>query len=212
MITVWGRITSSNVQLVMQTLAELGLEAERIDAGGKFGGTDTPEFRAMNPNGLVPVLKDGDLVLWESAAILRYLAARYGDAAFWPADPARRAELDVWAEWIKSSFTPVFQYGVFWTLVRTPRAERDAERLAAHVAETARLAPMLDARLGAGPWLGGADFTFADVMAGHLLYRYYTLEFDRAETPRLDAYYARLTERPAYRAFAMVSYEPLRVD
>lgn len=212
MITVWGRITSSNVQLVMQTLAELGLEAERIDAGGKFGGTDTAAFRAMNPNGLVPVLRDGDLVLFESAAILRYLAARYGDAAFWPTDPARRAELDVWAEWIKSTFQASFQYGVFWILVRTPRAARDPERLAASVAETARLAAMLDARLGAGPWLGGEDFTFADVMAGHLLYRYYTLEFDRAETPNLDAYYARLTARPAYRAAAMVSYEPLRVD
>ena len=90
MITVWGRATSSNVQIVMWALGELGLEANRIDVGGAYGGTDTAEYRALNPNGLVPTFRDDEVTLWESAAILRYLAARHGDEAFWPRDPVRR--------------------------------------------------------------------------------------------------------------------------
>ena len=104
MITIWGRNTSSNVQVVMWAVAELGLEHERIDWGGAFGGNDDPEYRAMNPNGVVPTIRDGELVMWESPAILRYLGARYGDEGFWPADPAERARLDMWAEWVKTSF------------------------------------------------------------------------------------------------------------
>ena len=93
MLTIWGRNTSSNVQTVMWAVAELGLEHERVDWGGAFGGNDAPDYRAMNPNGLIPVMRDGDTVLWESPVIVRYLGARYGDEAFWPSDPchARRA-------------------------------------------------------------------------------------------------------------------------
>jgi glutathione S-transferase len=124
MITIWGRNTSSNVQVAMWAIAELGLEHERIDWGGKFGGNDDPEYRAMNPNGLVPTVRDGDLVLWESPAILRYLGARYGGEGFWPADPAERARLDMWAEWAKTSICPPLIYQVFWQLVRTPEDQR----------------------------------------------------------------------------------------
>ena len=105
MLTIYGRATSSNVQLVMWAIAELDLPYERLDYGHIHGGNDTPEFRAMNPRGLVPVLKDGDLIVWESTAILRYLAAAYGGGgAFWPADPALRARIDMWAEWGKTNF------------------------------------------------------------------------------------------------------------
>ena len=95
MITVYGRATSSNVQIAMWTIGEIGLEYERLDIGHSYGGNDTPEYLAMNPNGLVPTIRDGDLVLWEAAAIMRYLAARYGDEDFWPRDPAVRAPLDM---------------------------------------------------------------------------------------------------------------------
>lgn len=212
MITVWGRKTSSNVQLAMWTLAELGLETERHDVGGKFGGLDTPDYLAMNPNALIPVLRDGDVTVWESMAILRYLGARYGDAGFWPADPGARAMLDMWAEWIKTTWSPVVQAGLFWQLVRTPKAQRTAENMAALTAQAKTLAGRLDARIGTGPWMAGETFGFADIAVGHLLYRYYTLEIERAETPNLDAYYQRLTERPAYAEHSMVSYDSLRVE
>lgn len=207
MIEVWGRATSSNVQAVMWAVGELGLDFERHDLGHAYGGLDAPEYRAMNPNGLIPTMRDGDLVLWESAAIVRYLAGRYGGGTFWPADPARRAPLDMWAEWIKTTFGPAFNGRVFWPLIRGgPSADLDEA-----VALVKALAGRLNARIGDGPWLDGEAFTFADVMAGHLLYRYYTLDFDRAETPALDAYHARLQARPAFAEHVEVSFEPLRV-
>ncbi|MEX0408088.1 glutathione S-transferase family protein [Aquibium sp. LZ166] len=212
MIKVWGRATSSNVQAVMWALAEIGLDCDRVDVGGAFGGTDTQEYRRMNPNGLVPVLQDGDLTLFESAAIVRYLGARYGSEAFWPTDPARRAPLDVWAEWIKTTFGPAFLPGIFWPLIGQKPGERDAEAFAASQAKVKRLAGMLDERLGqmTTPFLGGETPCFADMIVGMPLYRYFTLDFDRADTPHLRAYYDRLTQRPAYAKRVMVSYESLR--
>lgn len=212
MITVWGRATSSNVQTVMWAVAELGLEHRRVDWGGEFGGNDDPEFRAMNPNGLIPVLKDGDTVLWESPAIVRYLGARYGNQRFWPQDPGRRARLDMWAEWVKTSVAPQLIYKVFWQLVRTRAAERDGKAVAAAAEALKQLMPRLDARLADGAYLGGDDLCFADIIAGHVLYRYMTLDFGKASTPHLDAYYARLAARPAYAEHVMVSYQSLRAE
>lgn len=211
MLTIWGRNTSSNVQIVMWAVGELGLAHQRIDWGGKFGGNDDPDYRRMNPNGLIPTIRDGDTVVWESAAILRYLAARYGDEAFWPSDPAKRAPLDMWAEWIKTSFAPPLINQLFWQLIRTPAAQRDQAAIADGAAKLGRLAPTLDARLGAGPYLNGEQLSFADIMIGHTLYRYFTLDFARADTPNLAAYYERLQQRPAYREHVMVSYDSLRV-
>lgn len=208
-VTVWGRATSSNVQMVMWAAAELGLDVTRHDVGHSYGGNDTADYLARNPMGLVPVLEDGDLVLFESAAIVRYLAARYGDAGFWPA-PERRAPLDVWAEWIKTTFGRALLVGVFYPLVRHDPAQLDRGALAQSVAEVNRLAGMLDARLGAGPYLGGAALSWADMACGHLLYRFFDLPFERADLPALEAYYKRLCDRPAYRTHVMVSYEPLR--
>ncbi len=210
MITVYGRATSSNVQAVMWCAAELGLEVERLDIGHVHGGNDTAEFLAMNPNGLVPVLKDGEVVLFENGAIVRYLAARYGDASFWPADPAVRGPLDVWAEWIKTTFAPAILPGLFYPLVRLDPATVTAAQVQAGAAAVNRLAAMLDARIGAGPWLAGDALTWADIQCGHLLYRYFELPFERPDLPALRAYYDRLCARPAYDTHVRVSYEPLR--
>lgn len=210
MITVYGRATSSNVQAVMWGIGELGLDAERLDYGHVFGGTDTPEYRAMNPNGLVPVLRDGDLVLFESAAILRYLGSRYGCFPFWPEDPVARAPVDMWAEWAKTTLTRDFNVPVFWAVVRTAPSKRDPEALVAALIRLDASLDILEARIGDGPWLMGADFTLADIACGHTLYRYYTIDIPRRTRPRLDAYYQRLTQRPAFAAHVMVSYEPLR--
>jgi glutathione S-transferase len=210
MIEIWGRNTSSNVQLVMWAVAELGLEHQRIDRGGTFGGLNDPEYRKLNPHGLIPTIRDGDHVVWESAAILRYLAARYGSETFWPGDPAQRAPLDMWAEWIKTSFAPTLINRVFWQLIRTPPAERDQAVISEGVARLKHLAVLLDARLDPGPYLNGAQPCFADIMIGHTLYRYFTVDFERADTPNLERYYRRLQESPAYRNHVMVSYESLR--
>jgi glutathione S-transferase len=213
MLTVYGRATSSNVQLVMWTLAELGLDCERLDYGHAHGGLDTPEFGAMNPHRKVPVLCDGDLVIWESTAILRYLAARYGDGgAFWPADPALRAPVDMWAEWGKTTLTAGFTHPIFWPRVRTPANQRDEAALAAAItAFDGHLVRLAD-QLGEQPCICGGTLTAADIVAGHLLYRWFTIDIPRAANPTVEAYYDRLTRRPAYRDTVMISYDALRVE
>ncbi|MEM6440586.1 MAG: glutathione S-transferase family protein [Pseudomonadota bacterium] len=207
-ITVWGRATSSNVQIVMWTLAELGLldRTTRLDVGHSYGGVDTPEYLAMNPNGRVPVLRDGDgTALFESGAIVRYLCARYGAPAFWPADPAARAPLDMWCEWVKVTLGAAFTSGIFMPY----RARHDPAP--ADVEEVNRLAAILDARIGDGPWMTGKTFGLADLFAGHLMYRFHTLPFDRAPQANLAAYYDRLQARPAFVEHVMVDYSGLRV-
>lgn len=212
MITVWGRPTSSNVQLVMWATAELGLEPHRIDVGGAFGGTDTAAFKAMNPNGLIPVMEDKDVVVFESAAILRYLAAKYGDASFWPDDPGKRAVLDSWAEWTKTTLCPVLIYQVFWTLVRTPSAERDLTALEQQVQKLGELMQLATNQIGENEFLCGNTLSFADIMFGHTLFRYYTLPISRPDLPILQAYYERISSREAYKNHVMIDYSSLQVE
>ncbi len=110
----------------MWAIAELGLPVTRHDVGGRHGGTDTPEFVAMNPNRTVPVLRDGNVTLWESAAILRYLANRHAlGTPFWPGDLGRRSDVDRWAEWAKVEVAQAFTVPIFWRVVRTAPAARD---------------------------------------------------------------------------------------
>lgn len=213
MLTVWGRRTSSNVQALMWCIGELGLPYRRIDAGHRHGGTDTPEFLAMNPNGTVPVLRDGDgAPLWETGAILRYLAARHGDDRFWPADPVRRAQVDKWAEWAKINIAMGFTAPVFWRVVRTAPRDRDPTAIAAALGTLQPFLAIAEAQLSRHAYLAGEDFTLADIQFGHVLYRYFDIAIARADLPALRRYYDALAQRPAFREHVMVSYEELRVS
>lgn len=155
----------------MWLLGELGLEHERIDAGGRFGGLDTPAFGALNPNRKVPVLKDGDLVLWESQTILRYLAARYGTGTFWPEDPGERALVDRWTDWAATALQPAFM-DVFWGYFRTPPEQRDWALINDGLARTARLFTLMDEVLSRQPWLSGERLTMGDIPAACTLCRW----------------------------------------
>lgn len=210
MITVYGRATSLNVQVVMWTLAELDQPCERLDFGHAYGGLDTPEFRAMNPNGLVPVLKDDQVTLFESGAIVRYLASRHARVPFWPEDPVARAPIDMWAEWGKTTLQRDFQGPVFWKAIRTPPADWDPAAIADELAVLDRDLAILEGRLGDAPFLMGGDLTVADVIVAPVLYRYFTLDIPRATGPAIAAYYQRMTERPAYAAHVMIPYDVLR--
>ena len=210
MLTIWGRADSSNVQALMWCVAELGLPHRRIDAGHRFGGTDTPEFLAMNPNGTVPVLQDGDAPpLWETGAILRYLAGRYGPESFWPADPVARADVDRWAEWAKINIALGFTGPVFWPVWRFPES-RDPVALERALSALDAKLRIAEDRLSRHPFLVGDTLTLADIQFGHILYRYFTIDIARPALPALASYCARLTERPAYRQHVMVSFEALR--
>lgn len=209
-LTVYGRATSSNVQAVMWGAAELGLTPERLDFGFNFGGTDTPEFRAMSPHALVPVLKDGDLVIWESCAILRYLAATYGDGgAFWPADPAARSQVDMWAEWGKTTLAPTLINQIFWPRVRLPAVDRDLAAMDAGILKVAGQLEILADQLK-GDFVRGEALTLADIIVGHILFRWFSMEIDRPANPVVEGYYDRLTRRPAYAQHVMVDYSVLR--
>ena len=212
MLTVWGRKTSSNVQALMWCIGELGLPYTRHDIGHRYGGNDTAAFLAMNPNGVVPVLRDGDAEpLWETGAILRYLAGSYGAAPFWPVDGLARAQIDKWAEWSKINLTLNFSGPIFGPLVRTAPASRDPAAIARAVTKLDGILAIAEAQLARGSFLAGNDFTLADIQFGHLLFRYFDISIPRPDRPALRCYYEALTARPAYREHVMVSYEELRV-
>lgn len=205
---LWGRASSVNVQKVMWALAECGLAHERIDAGGRYGRTGDDAFGAMNPNRRVPVWEEAGLVLWESHAILRHLG-RGPAAALWPDEPAARARADQWMEFTSTTLLPAF-VGVFWQVVRTPEAERSADVLAGHLAALDAATGVLEARLAEAPFLAGDALSLGDIAAGAPMYRYFDIAVPRPERPALAAWYARLTERPAYRETVMTRYDELR--
>jgi glutathione S-transferase len=208
-ITLWGRLSSANVQKAVWALEELGLSYEHVPLGGRFGGTNDPTYLAMNPNGLVPTLRDGDLILWESHAIVRYLAATYGVDSLFPADPRERAIVDQWTDWTATTFQPAW-INVFWLLVRTPALDQDRAAIDKAVAATSRYFGILDQRLGQAPFLGGDRLTYADIVAGVSLYRWTTMEIDRPLLPNVEYWHARLSERAAFRKAVNVDYEELR--
>jgi glutathione S-transferase len=213
MITVFGRATSSNVQMVMWAVAELGLEHKRLDYGHIHGGTDSAEFLAMNPRGRVPVLKDGDLVIWESAAILRYLAAAYGQGdSFWPADAKKRALVDMWAEWGKNELSQAFTVPIFWSRVRTPAAMRNQKALESAIADFETHLDLLESQLTGREFILGDGFTVADIVIGHLLFRWFDMDIPRRPRPEIERYYESLASRPAYQNHVMIPYGSLQAE
>jgi glutathione S-transferase len=206
---LWGRATSVNVQKVLWALAEVGQEVERIDAGGSYGGLDSDVYSAMNPNRRVPTLEDGDLVLWESNVIVRYLASVHGRGSLYPDDAAKAALADQWMDWMQTTLSPVF-IPLFWEAVRKPPSQRSHERIAELADEAGRLYTILDRRLAEASWLGGDAFSMGDIPAGATLYRWYTMDILRPNLPRLAEWYDRLSKRSAYRTAVMTSYDPLR--
>lgn len=210
MLTIWGRANSANVQKPMWLIGELGLEHRRIDVGGPFGGLDAPEFRELTPHRVIPVLQDDDLTVWESTAILRYLAEIYGDDALWPVDAKDRARIDMWIDWTNTSWVPAITQ-LFNAYVRTPTANRAPAALQRVVNAAGAVAQRADEQLAGRPFLAADHFTLADIAFGVLLFRFFTLETPRPDLPNLQRYYAALQERPAYRDHAMIDYEAMRV-
>jgi glutathione S-transferase len=211
MLTVWGCMTSSNVQALMWCIGELELPFRRHDVGHRYGGNRTPEFLAMNPNGTIPVLKDEDgEPLWETGAILRYLGTRYGGASFWPDVLEQRTRVDKWAEWSKINVAPNFTAPIFYRMVRVAPRDRDAAAIDAAMRLLVSKLDIAEAQVARHAFLAGDDFTLADIQFGHVLYRYFDIAIDRPDHPALRRYYDRLAARPAFRAHVMVSYEELK--
>jgi glutathione S-transferase len=210
MITIWGRRSSFNVQKVLWLADELGLTYEHIPAGGDHRRLDEPAFRRMNPNGLVPVLQDGDLSIWESHAILRYLAARHGSAHFWAADPAARSYVDRWMDWSQTALQPAFLGGIFWGYYRTPEAQRNGPQIQKDLNRCKLLFLQLDNALAGREYLLGHRLSLADMPAATSLYRYFELDIERPALPNVEAWYERLKIRPAYQRNVMLPFGELK--
>lgn len=202
MLKVWGRVNSINVQKVLWALAELRVPCERVDAGLAFGVVNEPFYVKMNPNSRVPVIDDDGFVLWESNAIVRYLANKHGAGSLWPDDPHVRADSDRWMDWaanhIGPSITPVF-----WGLIRTPPEKRNMAQIEAEAEKLGQIFGVLEHSLGDKAYVAGPEFTMGDIVVGVYLYRWNALAVKRPSLPRVEAYYERLKQRAPFQQHIM---------
>ena len=203
MLRIWGRNNSINVQKVMWCIGELGLVHERIDAGREFGQTGEDWYRKMNPNGLVPVIDDRGFVLWESNAIVRYLAETYDQGGRCPSDPKQRALAGQWMDWATTILAAPMTVA-FWQLVRTPEAERDMDAVAKAAEALGKHYAVLNRHLDSRLYMLGERLTMADIPVGAFVHRWYALDVPHADLPSLRAWYQRLTEREAFQTHVML--------
>ncbi len=194
MITLWGRSTSSNVQKILWILAELGIPYEQIQVGREHGSNDEAWYRAMNPNGLVPTIRDGDLVLWESHAILRYLAASTeGGERLYPRGPLARAKIEQWMDWQLSVMVPAIG-PVFWGLVRPPATGPDMPAILAAAKRLGEVWAMPEATLSRSDYLAGPTLTLADIALGNAVHRFLSFPIERPDLPNVARWYQRLQQ------------------
>jgi glutathione S-transferase len=188
-IRIVGKASSINVRKVLWTCDEIGIACTRADDG--------PELK-QNPNGLVPVIVDGDFVLWESNSIIRYLANKWTAEALLPTEPQRRAEVDRWIDWQATEFNSAWRYA-FSAIVRKNPAFHDVREIEASKKQWTRMVAILDGQLArTGGHVVGAAFTLADIPIGLSVNRWFMTPFERPSFPHVAAYYERLSRRPAF--------------
>jgi len=203
MLVIWGRNNSVNVQKVMWCCEEMALAYERIDAGGAFGVVNTPPYRSLNPNGLVPTIEDEGWALWESHAIVRYLAAKHAAGSLWPQDLKARAEADRWMDWTHTTFGPAIRT-LFLGLIRTTPEQRDARAMEESRLKTAEALVVVESRLKTTPYLGGDSVTMGDIALGCHIWRWMALPIERPAFPSVQRWYESLARRPAYQKVVML--------
>jgi glutathione S-transferase len=202
MLRIWGRANSINVQKVLWCCCELGLEYDRIDAGNEFGVTKTPQYRALNPNALVPTIEDGDFQLWESNVIVRYLAQKDEHSQLLPTDIKTRFDAERWMDWQATVFWPVLR-PLFIELIRTPPAKRDMAVIAKGESLSLAAAQILDVRLSDRTYLTGESFSMGDIPAATTVHRWYALNIHHPELPNLRRWYELMKQRPPFRTIVM---------
>jgi glutathione S-transferase len=198
MLRIWGRLSSINVRKVVLAARWMNLEFERVDAGREYGIVQTSEYLGRNPNGLVPVMEDGDFQLWESNVIVRYLCAKHSPGALYPQDLRTRFDAERWMDWQQTTLNPAGREA-FIQLVRTPAEKRDAKALAQSVAATQPLLDVLDKHLSQRAFMAGDAFTMADMPIACEMHRWLGLAIDHPVRPHLDRWYQNILGRPASR-------------
>jgi len=213
-LKIWGRISSINVRKVVWCAQELGLAFERVDAGRDFGIVQTPAYRALNPNSLVPTIEDVDdngerIVLWESNVVVRYLCARHASGTLYPEPLAARFDAERWMDWQQTTLNPAGREA-FVQWVRTPPERRDGAAAGRSVTATERLLAQLDAHLATRAHMTGDAFTMADIPIGCEVHRWFGLpaaEYRRPRWPNVERYFAALCARPASRGVLDLALE-----
>ena len=203
MLVIWGRKNSVNVQKVLWCCEEIGLKYERKDAGGAFGVVNTPEYRALNPNGLVPTIDDDGVVLWESNAVVRYLAAKHSAGRLWPDDLARRASADRWMDWQHTTFWPAIR-PLFMGLVRTPEDKRDPHAIEESRLKTAEVLGILDHELSSQAFVAGDALTMGDIPLGCAIWRWMALPIERPARPNVQRWFDALAGRAPFQTAVML--------
>jgi glutathione S-transferase len=198
MLKIWGRTNSINVQKVLWTCAELALPYERIDAGMQFGINNTPEYRAMNPNALVPLINDDGFVLWESHAIVRYLARKHGVGTLCPLDPKTAADSDRWMEWYSTTLWNHMK-PVFWILIRTPVEKRNMAEVEDNRRKLAGYLEMANTHLANNEYFAGNAFTMADIPHAVLAHRWFNVPIERPSLPHYERWFGTVSKRPGFR-------------
>jgi len=208
MITIWGRETGLCVKKVLWCCEEVGVKFERIDAGKEFGRTNTEEYLKLNPNGTVPTIVDGDYVLWESHAEMRYLALKYGNSDLYPTSPREHGDVNRWMDWSS---------GNLWTdtvsiinkYQRVPEEQRNWDVINATAKNLARIWAMADEQLQHKPFISGANFTLADITMGVLAQIWVGFGLkDRPHLEGFEAWYGRISARPGFQRYAMLPLAP----
>ncbi|WP_431094688.1 glutathione S-transferase family protein [Polaromonas aquatica] len=198
MLHLWGRISSINVRKVVWAAQELGLTMQRTDAGGQFGIVKEADYRQKNPNSLVPLMEDGDVRIWESNVIVRYLCAKYSHGDFYPASLPERFAAEQWMDWQQTTFNPAGRTA-FIQWIRTPDEQRNPALIAQSVAATEALLDLLDAHLANNAYIGGERFGMADIPLACEMHRWFGLPQPRAARTHLDRWYQNILARPATR-------------
>jgi glutathione S-transferase len=201
MLKIWGRANSSNVQKVLWCCDELGIGFERIDAGGAFGRTNEPEYLAMNPNGLVPTIQDGDLIVWESNTILRYLATTRGGARLYPTNPGPRTQVERWMDWQLATVTGPMT-GLLFGLIRKIPPHTDEKAIADSREKGLKVFQILERSLKDKEYPAGT-FSLADICLGIFVYRWFNFPIDPGDLPNVRAWYERLQTRPGFKTHVM---------
>ncbi len=196
MLNIWGRMSSINVKKVVWTAQELALDFQRTEAGGLFGVVKTPDYIALNPNSLVPVIEDDDYVLWESNVIVRYLCAKHSLGQMYPADLRERFDAERWMDWQQTTLNPASRAG-FWQLIRTPPEQRnDAVIADSNAAVDAHMAT-LDTHLAQRSFMVGERFTVADIPIACEVHRWFSLPQQRQSRPHIERWYDNMRARQA---------------
>ena len=198
---LWGRASSVNVQKVLWALEERALLYEHKIVGGIFGGNDDPEFATLTPVRRVPVLQDGDVTIFESHAILRYLAKGQVSPV-----------VDMWMEFGSTTLQPPF-LGMFWQQVRMPKAKQDKAILETHIEALYAALGIINTGLSDGRvYLAGDDFSIADIAIGSLFHRIMDLHPTiLGDLPKVEKWHTKIAACAGYRKWVATSYEELRV-